>query len=156
MKKNIILIALSITLVSSCSSKTDTIHLQEQLSSTPINENRLKDDLNQHVFEKIDIDSVTITSEKEKKVDQNPIIDLKFEGTYSFNQEVILKSDSFFVEYSGTYSYDDVFKTKYKKGDTGLFVGYATYIFKENKWQLAKNERNEPIISIQRAVKKIS
>lgn len=52
MKKNIILIVLSITFLSSCSSKTDTIHSQEQLSSTPINENRLKDDLNQHVFEK--------------------------------------------------------------------------------------------------------
>lgn len=45
---------------------------------------------------------------------------------------------------------------KIKKGDTGLFVGYATYILKDNKWQLANNERNEPIISIQRAVKKIS
>ncbi|WP_313255165.1 hypothetical protein [Empedobacter sp.] len=156
MKKNIILITLSITLLNSCSSNTDTTHSQEQLSNTPISESRLKDDLNQHVFEKIEIDSVTITSEKEKKVDQNPIINLKFEGTYFFNQEVILPNNSFFVEYSGTYSYDDVFKTKYKKGDRGLFVGYATYIFKDNKWQLAKNEQNEPIISIQRAVKKIS
>lgn len=156
MKKNIILIVLSVVFLNSCSSNTDTTHSQEQLSSTPISESRLKDDLNQYVFEKIEIDSVTITSEKEKKVDQNPIVNLKFEGTYFFNQEVILKNDSFFVEYSGTYSYDDVFKTKYKKGDTGLFVGYATYIFKDNKWQLAKNEQNEPIISIQRAVKKIS